>query len=148
MSCHQVSYQLCVLGESSYPCDPGSGCHVINNLILGDSGWMLGATSHHCGGLLLASPFLEVVTSNSTPSIPLPLGPSCAQVCTWNLTLSAASCHRQSLAGPRGQLVPSRPRCPATVHTSRTAFLCGTHIPITVPVHTVCTRVYYQLMSK
>ena len=108
--------------------------------------WVRGfaAICHHCGELLLALPLLEAGTRN-TPS-----AGTFIHVC--RSVPGICLCLQQLL-----QTVSSRAQGPTCglqtmlschVHISSTAFLCGTHIPITVPVRLVCTRVYYQLMSK
>ena len=148
-SCCRVSYQLRVLGESSYPCDPGGGCRVINNLILGDSGPRLCCHLSPLWGAIagtstLGGGYLKFYTHN-TPSagtfihVCRPVPGIC--LCLQQLLPMVSSKAQGPTCGLQTMLS-------CHIHTSRTAFLCGTHIPVTVPVRAVCTWVYYQLMSK
>lgn len=115
-SCFRASFTSCV-SWASHPSPVIPVVAVVLLIILSWETWVqsFAAISHHCGELLLALPLLEAGTSNSTPTIPLLLGHSftCAGLYL-EFASVCSSCYRRSLAGPRGQLVASRPCCPAT----------------------------------
>lgn len=120
-----------VLGESSYPFDPGGGCRVINNLMLGDSGPRL------CCHL---SPLWGAIVGTST------LGGGYRKFYTHNTPSAGTFIHvcrsvpgiclclqqlLQTVSGrAQGPTCALQAMLSGHVHTSRTAFLCGTHTPI------------------